>query len=380
MTYDDEVRDADRDPGPDVTPKLFRQWQLARRGEAPAEDMTNPVWRWLFRGRVDPYHANERFRSRLAKMLRKTDFPSAPRWAGCRMGQSRTKLADGRTFWIAGEHEDYYDPDFFIYNDVIVEREDGEVRIYGYPEATFRPTDFHSATAIDNDKKILLIGSIGYSSERQSGQTQIYSLDTESLAIDEVDSTGNPPGWLSKHNAHLSDDGSTIVVSGGEVMTEDGFLENIDEWSLSLRDFSWTRLTMRRWVRFQVARIDQSGLHLWQYEMRRFAIEHPRSGLDREDDLADEIGTEPDMEAYASLYTPTVSHSPIDPDPENDDDWREKRITIDGVLVRYTDDMDRLTVTVQGDLPKEVIESLAVDLKEKLERIENTECQIKWIE
>ncbi|QDV45288.1 hypothetical protein Enr13x_51640 [Stieleria neptunia] len=381
MSFDEEeVTAKDREPGPDVTRKLFRQWQMARRGRFPAEDMTNPVWRWLFRGRVDPYHANERFKSRLKKMLGTIDFPNEPRWAGCRLGQSRTQLSDGRLFWIAGEHEDFYDPDFYIYNDVIVQQADGDTQIYGYPETSFRPTDFHSATLVNDEKTILLIGSIGYPEQRDIGRTPIYALDTENFQIDEIASTGNHPGWISKHTATLSEDESSIIISGGEVMTEDGLLESIDDWSLTLADFRWTRLTLRKWIRFQVGRADQTGLHLWNYDMRKFSLEHPGAGLDREDDLADEIGAEPNMEAYDALYKPPVPHSPVDQDPENEDGWRTKKVTIEGVPVRYTDEMEHLTVTIEGDLPKTIVDSLAKDLCSKLALVENTDCRIKWID
>ncbi|MEM9646051.1 MAG: hypothetical protein AAF989_13770, partial [Planctomycetota bacterium] len=242
MTHEDDdteehnIAKENREPGPEVTRQLFRRWQKARRGTTPAEDMTNPVWAWLFRGRVDPFQANEIFKPRLGKMLGSIDYPSEPRWAGCRMGQSRTKLSDGRVFWVAGEHEDFYDPDFFIYNDVIIEHSPGEVQIFGYPESAFRPTDFHSATAIDKERSILLIGSIGKPDDRQVGQTQIYSLNTTDLSIEEVVSSGDAPGWINKHEAERSEDSGSIVVRGGDVMTDDGFLENIDEWSLSLSD------------------------------------------------------------------------------------------------------------------------------------------------
>lgn len=380
MNHDDEeISDEYREPGPEVTPELFRKWQHARRGQTPAEEMTNPVWLWLFRGRVDPYHANERFKSRIGKLLGSVDYPAEPRWAGCRLGQSRTQLADGRTFWIAGEHEDYYDPDFFIYNDVIIEYPDGNVRILGYQEATFRPTDFHSATAILNERTILLIGSIGYSDERDVGSTQIYALDTETLAIEKVESTGNQPGWISKHDARLSDDGTSIIIHGGEAMTADGFLENIDDWSLSLSDYRWTRLTMRKWIRFQVARVDGKGLHLWQYGMRKFDMDYPHFGFAREDNLAGEIGAEPNMEVFQTLYTPPLDHSPVTPDPEDPEDWRTKKILVDGVSVRFTDDMDRLTVTIEGDLPTRIVKALAEDLRSKLALVENADCQMKWI-
>ena len=37
-------------------------------------------------------------------------------WCFIRWGATRTKLPDGRLICIGGEHEDYYVPDFYIYN------------------------------------------------------------------------------------------------------------------------------------------------------------------------------------------------------------------------------------------------------------------------
>lgn len=380
MNYEEDVSEEHREPGPEVTRKLFRRWQKAVRGSSVAEDMTNPVWLWLFRGRVDPYHANERFKSRLGSFIGGGDYPSEPRWAGCRMGQSRTGLSDGRVFWVAGEHEDYYDPDFFIYNDVIIEHPDGDVQIIGYPESSFRPTDFHSATAIDNDQAILLIGNVGYADERDVGKTQIYSLDTKSLVFREIASSGDVPGWISKHESRLAEDSSSIVVRGGEVMTNDGLIENIDDWSLSLSSYVWTRLTKRNWVRFQVSRSDEQGLHLWQYDMRKFALEYPRAGVDREDELAEQIGGEPNMDAFNGLYHPPIDHSMVERNPDDDSDWRAIRVLVGDVCVRYNDDMEFLMVTVEGELPASVIESIAGDVQRKLSLVENIECRIKWLE
>lgn len=39
-----------------------------------------------------------------------------PVWCFTRYGASCTKLPDGRVVCIGGEHEDWYDPDFCIYN------------------------------------------------------------------------------------------------------------------------------------------------------------------------------------------------------------------------------------------------------------------------
>ncbi len=92
-----------------------------------------------------------------------------PVWCNERFGASLTELPDGRFVQIGGEHEDFYDPDFCIYNDVIVFDGKGNFQIYGYSRETFPPTDFHSATLVG--EFIYIVGSLGYVDERKIGTT-----------------------------------------------------------------------------------------------------------------------------------------------------------------------------------------------------------------
>merc|ERR1719473_2000472 len=76
-----------------------------------------------------------------------------PVWTFHRFGRTVTQLPCGRLVMIGGEHEDYYHPDFCIYNDVGIftpgqGAEDGSIEILGYPRSVFPPTDFHSATFV----------------------------------------------------------------------------------------------------------------------------------------------------------------------------------------------------------------------------------------
>jgi hypothetical protein len=114
---------------------------------------------------------------------------------------------------IAGEHEDYYDPDFYIYNDVVVYDGCGEFTIYEYPQAIFPPTDFHTATLIDD--WIYIIGNLGYGRDRIMGETPVYRLNCTTLAIEVVVTQGDSPGWISNHRAVLQ--GRQIHISGGSV-------------------------------------------------------------------------------------------------------------------------------------------------------------------
>src|SRR5262245_8237711 len=83
------------------------------------------------------------------------DKSPGPYWSWERFGRTSTPLPDGRVIHIAGEHEDSYEPDFCIYNDVVVEYAGGRQEIYLYPKDVFLPTDFHSATLVG--REIILI-------------------------------------------------------------------------------------------------------------------------------------------------------------------------------------------------------------------------------
>jgi hypothetical protein len=100
----------DSTPPVGITPEMLRKWRTPIRGALNPQLMTNPVWKWLIESRLHAHQANALFSG-------DSMTSEAPVWCFDRFGQSCTPLPDGRTVWIAGEHEDYYHPDFFIYND-----------------------------------------------------------------------------------------------------------------------------------------------------------------------------------------------------------------------------------------------------------------------
>jgi hypothetical protein len=156
---------------------------------------------------------------------------------------TRTRLPDGRVVCVAGEHEDYYDPDFCIYNDVVVIAPGGGVSIYGYPLDVFPPTDFHSATLVGT--RIILVGSLGYSGRRAFGRTPVYELDVESFAIRPLETSGDAPGWIFRHLAWHEVEAETIRVAGGEVAVatenpREPYPRNDRVYRLDLRTLRWT--------------------------------------------------------------------------------------------------------------------------------------------
>ena len=161
-----------------------------------------------------------------------------PFWSCERFGRTSTKLPDSRVLHIAGEHEDGYDPDFCIYNDVVVEHPDGRREFYLYPKDVFPPTDFHSATLVGDE--IILIGSLGYRDLRRAGEAQVLKLDTRTMRIEPIATTGEGPGWISRHTAELLGE-TTMIVVGGSVQTSDGYEPNTGVFELDLATMLWRR-------------------------------------------------------------------------------------------------------------------------------------------
>lgn len=165
-----------------------------------------------------------------------TGGSGSPVWSFQRFGASYTRLPDGRWVVIAGEHEDHYDDDFCIYGDVTVFGGEDGVAHYIYPQDVFPPTDFHTATLLEDH--ILLIGSLGYLGQRPGGRTQVLRLNLNDFSIETVDTDGENPGWIHRHEAvRVGDD---ILVTGGII--EPGYRENTDTFALHLPTMAWRRI------------------------------------------------------------------------------------------------------------------------------------------
>lgn len=224
---------------PAVTRDDFRSGRRPRFGRSNPEVMNVPFWDFMVVSAEHAYVAMKRFAVEGDELHRRP--MQNPVWCFSRFGHSIAILPDGSVVEIGGEHEDAYDADFCSYNDVVVHRRDGTFTIYGYPEATFPPTDFHTATRVDGS--IYIVGSLGYVGTREHGTTPVYRLDCVSFAIEKVTTTGDCPGWIHRHRARL--DGHDLRISGGQVVRRvedaDVFTSNEATFVLDLRTMQWRR-------------------------------------------------------------------------------------------------------------------------------------------
>ena len=218
-----------------VSREQYLAGQYRRFGKANPEVMEIDFWKAMIRCGESAYYAQNTFAD--------TDNVDEPVWCYERFGRTITELLDGRIVEIAGEHEDYYDPNFCIYNDVVVYQGDGTFKIFGYPKDVFPPTDFHTATRVGN--YIYIIGNVGYQNERIYDETPVYRLHCDTFNIEKIATTGDKPRWISRHKAHYKEP-AKICVSGGEVFVTMNdkveYVENLVDYTLDLENLSWSRI------------------------------------------------------------------------------------------------------------------------------------------
>lgn len=239
-------RRSDAEQVAEIGEALYHVQKEARRGQHNPERMDLAFWKLMVRNRWSAFRAKASFDTAFQRDLAQLDQAMAvqpaqggnhsadekisengedklppykesdPVWSFDRFGTSCTRLPDRRTIYIGGEHEDWYDPDYYVYNDVIVIDSDLNIQIYGYPHTVFRPTDSHSATLV-NDESIYIIGNLGYFGIREPGVTPVYRLDCQSFQIETIATTGKNPGWIFRHTAEYVAAHHAIKVTQGNV-------------------------------------------------------------------------------------------------------------------------------------------------------------------
>ena len=252
--WDDERLQLLSKEGPDQ--QTFLKWRSPRPGISNPENLTNQFWVYAIRYGGSSWQLNQ-------DLGGPDEFEAGPCFSFQRYGQAKVILDDGRRVLIGGTHEDFYDPGFCIYNDVVV-IEDDKVTIYGYPVNIFPPTDYASATLVGNE--IWIIGHLGYREHRNEAPTNVFILNIDDWSIRVAECHGNDPGSIWGHCAELSSDGKQLLISSGEchcklVGLPDQSLINPSLYVLNLENFNWLMFSRESKCRqWQVSGIGESTL------------------------------------------------------------------------------------------------------------------------
>ncbi|MCA8956166.1 MAG: hypothetical protein KDC87_08830 [Planctomycetes bacterium] len=363
--------------------ELFLSQRAPRRGRKNPERFDMPVWAWLVERGVSAYTVNQEFAGPSA-------FDAGPGWCFDRFGCSRTELPDGRVLHVGGEHEDHYDPDFYIYNDAILRHPDGSVQIFGYPEKIFPPTDFHSATL--QDERVWLLGNLGYDERRKPGTTPVFTLDIATMAIRGVATKGAGPGWIHRHSAEFQ--GDALIVRGGEVFEGGELVENHAVWALDPRTRRWSQISTSPFQQWIVHRVDGEPMLLFELGMAAFEADCPEMAEVRQTELPAEeflrlgIDLDPnrrleaagctfDPAVYSVLYAPDLPHEVL-AGPGDDTEFGRSQdhtcLRVGGAVVRYAERLEGVVLRVEGELPEHVVRQLTDDLVGKLSALHGVPC------
>ncbi len=349
----------------EISRELFDQERRPRFGTANPERMQLAFWEWI-RGEASPPAQQEGVLGKFGLMKRNGIIKSrygpwrardlfnapanredGPIWTFDRDGQTRTELPDGRVVRIGGEHEDGYDPDFCIYNDVVVFGPAGQIEIYGYPKEVFPPTDFHTATLAGD--RIIIVGRFGYEDDLRPGHTPVYALHLSGYHISEIETSGDMPGWVFKHAAEFAS-GGVITIRGGAVIEdhegEHRYRRNVEDYALNIQSGVWHRLTNRNWRQFSIRQEDRGLFVLEQY---------------------------PQVEALV----PRIIECAVDPSEDLDEDLERIRIVVGGVPVSVIVSIYRIEIIVEGDLPAESALRLAEEVRANAEAAIQRRCVLE---
>jgi hypothetical protein len=214
-------------------------------------------------------------------------------------------------------------------------------------------------------------------------------LELNTWHISPIETLGDFPGWIHSHKAELSPDGNEIRIISGKVArdNETSLIENIDEWGLDLRTWQWKRLTSRKWARFVLHRKDGKWNHLsemqnlfWGKQMAERDKQYEAQYKKDEAKLKKQLGkggfitgffhsTLPDLKLLETLYTPDVATEIVTKSPD-DEEYGVHRIRVGNVIVRYVEDSHNIQMTVEGELPSDIVEQLRNDLLQKFAALE----------
>ncbi|MDO4250383.1 MAG: hypothetical protein Q4C68_02615, partial [Moraxella sp.] len=292
---------------------------------------------------------------------------------------SQTLLPNGCVVLIGGEYEDFYDPQFAIYNDIIVIDPKGGVKVYAYPKDIFPPTDFHSAVLIGD--AIWVIGGLGYIQDRQYDKTLIYKINIHNFEITKVDAI-NDIGLIHHHIADV--DNHQILVKEGEILVNihpliDGEFsyKNMNTWAFDTKNLIWKNATNYQWCGFFIRPKTIQEFYFWEFNQLVWNMEYYQGKTEFDEiikdwinELSDCLGSCPNIQAYRNLYT-----LPMEFKLQDSEEFRTTIISIDGIKVRCIEN-EYFEVYIEGQLAKNKLAMLKHHFCQTLALMVNSPCEI----
>ncbi|WP_213067261.1 hypothetical protein, partial [Acinetobacter sp. CFCC 10889] len=200
--------------------------------------------------------------------------------------------------------EDYYFPDFDIYNDVTIKYLDGTCELWNYPEEQFPPVYAHSTIYDKNTHKTYITGGLGSGDRQRQNVTEIYVLDLETKDIQKIEALGESPPCLHDHNTKIWNH-DLIEIKGGYILHKGIAIKNMYVWYFNLKTQTWLKQESEQYQQWVIT--PEIGRYLSFYDYRvliKYEKEDPQSLAGYLENLFNNNICVKDYNLYSRLYCP----------------------------------------------------------------------------
>ena len=210
---------------PKFADKDLEKYKSVLYGKTNPELATNSYWQTMIKHRWST--------GQIASAYNVDKFKHKPVWTYYRSYSGIAPLPDGRYVEIGGECFEYSgSPSNWVYNDVIVHDGKGNCDIYIYPEEVFSAFNREGATLTLVDQHIYI-----------TGYSQLLRLDIATMKIEIIESSGDRPEHIGKHDA-CYDGKSKITIQkvGYDSANTKIDYSNEPRYELCLKSMQWKKL------------------------------------------------------------------------------------------------------------------------------------------
>ena len=344
----------------------------------------NEVFHWLIKSNIIWVHE-------LQEYLHNQKFDlKEPFWVAAhnRLGSSHVSIFNkyidvidigGNTAahdWKWYDYNDYYNPDFKIYNDVCI-KADGlkKIELWSYPEEQFPPVYNHDTVYDKNMNLVYITGGLGLGERQRKNITEIYQLNLETKDIEHVDTLGESPPCLHNHHTKMWNY-DLIEMRDGNILKNGKAIKNLYVWYFNLKTKTWLKQKQEIYQHWLITSSDSDELFLdISKEILKMEDEIFYSSEfieEHKQDIFKYYGYVPDYQTYLNLYRP-VKEMYFSQVTGYMDRYPSCACILNRQVYHCFEGYNRIEVAFQSSASNEFQKLIIDDLKSKLKQLSGHE-------
>ncbi|MCX5469717.1 hypothetical protein [Acinetobacter nematophilus] len=278
--------------------------------------------------------------------------------------------------WKWYDYNDYYNPNFKIYNDVCINA-DGlkKIELWNYPEEQFPPVYDHDTVYDKNTNLVYITGGLGSGERQKKNITEIYQLNLETKDIEHVDALGESPLCLHKHHAKMWNY-DLIEMRGGNILKNGRAIKNLYVWYFNLKTKTWLKQKHETYQHWLITSSDNNQLFLdISREILKMENEnfYPFEFIEEyKQHIFKNYGYLPDYGIYPNLYRPEKQMYVSEATGYNDL-YPSYACILNGQVYHCFEGYNRIEIAFQSSTSNEFQEFIIDDLKSKLKQLSGHE-------